>query len=420
MKATLIAAPRSGAGKTTVTLALLRALAQDGHAPRSLKLGPDFLDPAFHAAATGRPCLNLDPWAMDAALQRAILAGPGPLVVESAMGLFDGAGLGGAGSAADVAARFDLPITLVVDCARAAHTVPALVAGLVDYRPGLRFHGVVLNNVGSPRHEALLRAAFEGHALDILAALPRAAGLSLPSRHLGLVQAAEHPDLGQKLDAAAAWLREAVDPGGLLGRAPDPAPEAMRLDPPAQRIAVAEDHAFSFAYPHLLTSWRNAGASISIFSPLADDAVPEADLVLLPGGYPELHAGRLASAHTFMRSLRNAAQTTVIHGECGGYMALGEALVDADGTAHQMAGLLPLVTSFERRALHLGYRDLTARGGPFGGRWRGHEFHYSTALKKEGPPLFDARDADGQDLPPMGLRHGRVSGSYAHLIAPRA
>ncbi|MEL6912946.1 MAG: cobyrinate a,c-diamide synthase [Pseudomonadota bacterium] len=418
MKATLIAAPSSGAGKTTVTLGLLRALARDGHAPRSLKLGPDYIDPAFHAAATGRASLNLDPWAMDDALQRALFSGPGPLVVESAMGLFDGAGLHGAGSAADVAARFDLPVTLIVDCARAAHTVPAIVEGIEAHRGDLRFHGVVLNNVGSDRHEDLLRAAFDRAGLSLLACLRRAPGLTLPSRHLGLVQASEHADLPAVLDAMADWLGCSVRPTDLLGDAPDITAQTLRLAPPAQRIAIAKDAAFSFAYPHLLEAWHGAGATILPFSPLADEPVPEADLIILPGGYPELHTGRLSAATRFIHSLRSASEGTDIYGECGGYMVLGEALIDADGIAHGMAGLLPLVTSFEERALTLGYRSLVASHGPFAGAWRGHEFHYSKAVKEDGPPAFRATDADGEALVPMGLRAGRVSGSYAHLIAP--
>ncbi|MEO1795796.1 MAG: cobyrinate a,c-diamide synthase [Pseudomonadota bacterium] len=423
MKATLIAAPSSGAGKTTVTLALLRALAQDGHAPRSVKLGPDYIDPAFHSAATGCHTLNLDPWAMDADMQAAMLAGNGPLVVESAMGLFDGAGLSGAGSAADVAERFGLPITLVVDCAKAAQTIPALVEGITRHRPGLRFHGLVLNRVGSARHEAILREALKrSDTPPVLAVLRREDGLTLPSRHLGLVQAAEHPDLPQKLDAMAEWLRRAVDPRTLLATSDAPAGASPQIPPPGKRIAIAKDEAFSFIYPHFLTSWVNAGAQIAEFSPLADEAVPEADFVFLPGGYPELHAGRLARARTFIKSLRNASQNITIYGECGGYMTLGETLIDGDGAAHAMAGLLPVTTSFATPKLTLGHRALRAEGGPWPGAnnlvWRGHEFHFSTAVEERGTPLFTARDADGAALPAMGLRSGNVSGSYAHLIAP--
>jgi len=197
--------------------------------------------------------------------------------------------------------------------------------------------------------------------------------------------------------------------------APPPA-DMPPQTPPAQRIAIAADRAFAFAYPHLLADWRAAGAELRPFSPLNDAAPPEADLILLPGGYPELHAGRLAANNTFMQGLKNASQHTVIYGECGGYMVLGQGLVDATGQRHKMAGLLDLETSFARRALSLGYRHVTALGGAFPGHYAAHEFHYATTQRATGAPLFEATDATGAPLAPMGLINGRVSGSFAHLI----
>jgi len=416
--AILIAAPQSGSGKTTVTLGLLRALARAKVPVRSLKLGPDYIDPAFHAAATGKPALNLDAWAMGHDLQQAILSGSGPLVIESAMGLFDGAGVSGTASAAEVAKAHDLPVLLVVDCARQSHSVAALVHGLTRFDPDVRFHGLVLNNVGSDRHEAMLHAALASQPVPIRAVLRREKSLAQPSRHLGLVQAAERKDLPIWLDRLADWIEASVTPADLL--APWSAPKApqLKIKPPAQHIAIAQDVAFSFSYPHLLQAWRSAGATISLFSPLNDDPVPDCDLVFLPGGYPELHAGRLTANDNFMQSIRNASESTDIYGECGGYMILGDGLEDGKGKRHEMAGLFRLETSFAKPARHLGYRSLTAHAGPFKGRWRGHEFHHSNTLRAEGDPLFEAQDADGQALEPMGLIHGRVYGSYAHLIAP--
>ncbi len=186
---------------------------------------------------------------------------------------------------------------------------------------------------------------------------------------------------------------------------------------PAQTIAVAQDVAFAFAYPHLLADWRAQGAEIRPFSPLADDPVPEAGFVFLPGGYPELHAGRLAANTRFLSGLRTAAQAgTPIYGECGGYMVLGDGLIDAQGARHEMAGLLRLETSFAHRKLHLGYRTVQASQGPMSGIWAAHEFHYATTVKAEGAPLFTARDAEGTPLPDMGLVQGAVCGSFAHLI----
>ncbi|MGR3467978.1 MAG: cobyrinate a,c-diamide synthase [Shimia sp.] len=417
MKAVMLAAPSSGSGKTVLTMALLAALRRAGHEVSAVKLGPDYIDPGFHAAATGRLCLNLDPWAMTPADQAARLPRAGTLVVEAAMGLFDGAGLEGRASAAEVAKRFDLPVVLVIDCARAAHSVAALVRGFLAHDPGVRITGVILNRVGSARHDAMLRSALAG-LIPVLGVVPRAPAFAHPSRHLGLVLAEERADLAAWLAEAEQTLEQTLDTEALLQNWTPPRSAPTRIRPPAQRIAVARDAAFAFAYPHLLADWRAARAEVLPFSPLADEAVPEADFVLLPGGYPELHAGRLAASGIFMQSLRNAAETTDIYGECGGYMVLGEALTDAEGVAHPMAGLLSLHTSFATRRLSLGYRAATTAFAPLAGAWRGHEFHHSTEVSAIGPPLFtDVTDADGTVLPDQGLRRGRVAGSYLHLIA---
>jgi cobyrinic acid a,c-diamide synthase len=192
------------------------------------------------------------------------------------------------------------------------------------------------------------------------------------------------------------------------------------LPPLGERIAVARDVAFAFAYPHLLGDWRAAGADLAFFSPLADEVPPsDADAVYLPGGYPELHAGRIAAASRFRAGVEDAARRgALVYGECGGYMVLGEHLEDADGTRHRMLGLLPLATSFAARRLHLGYRRLAPLGGlPWSGALAAHEFHYATILAEDdGDPLFDAATADGAPLGPIGRRHGRVMGSFAHVI----
>ncbi|MFU8776357.1 MAG: cobyrinate a,c-diamide synthase [Roseovarius sp.] len=418
MRGLILAAPSSGAGKTTLTLALLRLLSREGLHVRGAKSGPDYIDPRFHEAACGAPCPNLDAWAMTPERLRSLASGDGLLIIEGAMGLFDGAPPDGRGAVADLARHLNLPVVLVVDAGRMAGSIAPLVAGFASFDARVRVSGVMLNNVGSERHEAMLRRALAPLGLPVLAALRRNPALAQPSRHLGLVQAVERPDLDQFLDTAADALSATLDRAALLALA-SPLPKATtspRLPPPAQTIAVAQDRAFGFAYAHMLADWRAAGAEIRPFSPLANDPVPEADFIFLPGGYPELHAGQLAANTTFMQSLKNAAQTTDIYGECGGYMVLGEGLIDATGTQHAMAGLLPLETSFATRRLHLGYRTLTATQGPFPGTWAAHEFHYATTLRADGPALFTAKDAEGTQLSPMGLHLGQVSGSFAHLI----
>ncbi len=418
MPGLILSAPASGSGKTTLTLGLLRALSRQGVAVRGAKSGPDYIDPTFHEAACGQPCLNLDAWAMPPARVTSLAAGDGLLLIEGAMGLFDGAPPDGRGATADLARILGLPVVLVVDAARMAQSIAPLVAGFARHDPAVRVAGVILNKVGSPRHEKLLRRALEPLAIPVLGALPRQTGLTHPSRHLGLVQAQERPDLEAFLTHCANITAHAIDLANLMSLArPLPGAQgANPMPPPAQRIAIARDAAFSFAYPHLMQDWQAAGAEILPFSPLADNPVPAADAVFLPGGYPELNATRLAAASTFMSSLRTAALNIDIYGECGGYMVLGDALTDAKGVTHRMGGLIRLETSFATRKLHLGYRRLTPLGGPFKGTLTGHEFHYATTLRAEGDALFEATDAEGATLAPMGLRHGRVCGSFAHVI----
>ncbi|MBO0661757.1 cobyrinate a,c-diamide synthase [Jiella sp. MQZ9-1] len=434
MAGLMIAAPSSGAGKTTATLALIAALRVAGHRVTSAKAGPDYIDPAFHAAASGAVCVNLDPFAMRPGLIAALADRQGAaadcFVIEAMMGLFDGAA-DGRGSAADLAAMLDAKIVLVVDCARQSHSVAALVAGFHNFRAGTRLAGLILNRVGSPRHLEMLTEALRPLGLPVLAALPRREDLKLSDRHLGLVQAGEHADLAGFLKRAGSWMTENADLDqlALLARpaAGRDRPAMPPLPPLGQTIAIARDAAFAFAYPHLLAGWRTAGAALSFFSPLADEApARDCDALFLPGGYPELHAGRLAAADRFRAGCHAAAaRGALVYGECGGYMALGDGLIDAEGARHPMLGLLPLETSFAERRRHLGYRRLTPLGGtPFKGELMGeeelmgHEFHYATTIREKAgaPRLFAARDALGADLGAVGLRHGRVMGSFCHVI----
>ncbi len=411
----ILSAPASGSGKTTLTLGILRALHQRGIAVRSAKSGPDYIDPRFHAAASGRPCINLDAWAMTPERLRALATGDAPLLIEGAMGLFDGAPPNGKGATADLARHLALPVVLIMDTAKQSQSVAAVVEGFARHRADVSVVGVILNNTGSARHEKMLTDALKPLGLPVLGAIRRQAGLAHPSRHLGLVQAEERLDLDAYLNRVAGIVAEGIDLDHLLALAAPitAAKPAPSLPPPAQRIAIARDQAFAFAYPHLLADWQAAGAEITLFSPLADQAPPPCDLVFLPGGYPELHAGRLAANQTFLDGLRAAP---AVYGECGGYMVLGDVLRDADGTPHKMAGLLRLETSFAKRRLHLGYRQLKALGGPWPGQLTAHEFHYANTTRAKGNPLFTAQNAEGETLPPMGLINGSVCGSFAHVI----
>lgn len=426
----VLAAPSSGSGKTLATLGLLAHLAGRGVNVVSVKVGPDYIDPAFHAAATGRSCVNLDSWAMRSGTVAGLVADlDADLVVcEGVMGLFDGADVTPGepdGSTAEIAALTGWPVVLVIDARGMAGSAAAVLAGFARLRPEIRVAGVIFNRVSGDKHRRMIARACARTCpdVDVLGFLPRLDALVVPSRHLGLVQACEHPDLAAFLAEAAAAFAGHVDVGRLMALARPSTltgPHAVPLPPLGQRIAVARDDAFAFAYAATLDGWRRAGAEITLFSPLADE-VADGDAVYLPGGYPELHAARLAANARFLGGLRRLAQAGApVFGECGGYMMLGRGLTDADGHGHAMAGLLPLETSFARRKLHLGYRTATLRAdGPLGAAgqtFRGHEFHYATVTAEAGAPLFACRDAGGTALGAAGLRAGSVMASFIHLI----
>ena len=433
----IIAAPHSGAGKTTVTLAILAALTRRGLTVRAAKAGPDYIDPAFHAAAIGVPSVNLDTWAMPAPLLDALAIQTAEsadiFIIEGVMGLFDGAAgtTGRRGATAEIAAHFRLPVVLVLDVSRQAQSAAAIVRGFATHDPTVHIAGVILNRVASERHRALVADAITAIGIPVLGCVPRDAEIALPERHLGLVQAGEHGDLAALIKRLAALAQSHIDLNAILIAGATLAADAAQnkspaLPPPGQRIALASDQAFSFVYPHLMRAWRAAGAEIIPFSPLADEAPPDrADSCWLPGGYPELHAEKLAAADRFMSGLRRFALSRPVHGECGGYMVLGESLEDAAGKSHVMAGLLGHATSFAKRKLHLGYRAARLRAdsvlGPKGTLVRGHEFHYATLIATgNDEPLADMADAEGKPLGSAGGRRGHVSGTFFHAIAATA
>lgn len=435
IKGLTISAPASGTGKTTVMLGLLAALRAQGITVQPYKSGPDYIDPAFHSAASGRASFNLDSWAMpldDLHQMRSHATGADLILAEGSMGLFDGvaiAGETGSGASADIATLMGWPVVLVLDVSGQAQSAAAVALGFAKLRPEMPFAGVILNRVASPRHEAMVRAGMESAGIRVFGALPRNPAITLPERHLGLVQAEENPELAAMLQRAAAFIAENVDIPALLQAANttnfDPITPVI-ASPPGARIALARDTAFSFVYPHLIARWRQAGATILPFSPLGDQGPDDsADCCWLPGGYPELHAGKLAAASTFKHKIREFVQSRPVHGECGGYMAMGAALIDKDGARHEMTGLLGLVTSYEKRKMHLGYRSVQLAhpipGHAAGARLRGHEFHYSTILAQPDASLAEVRDAGGMRVPETGSlrwfeQGGMATGTYFHLI----
>ncbi len=411
-RAFLIAAPASGQGKTTVTAALARQARARGERVRVFKTGPDFLDPMIHAVASGAPCYQLDLFMGGLEHCRALLAQAAQdadlILVEGVMGLFDGKP-----SSADLARAFGLPVVAVIDGSAMAQTFGALAHGLASFQPDLEFAGVIANRVGSERHAAMLFESLPPH-IPGLGWLPREAAITLPERHLGLLPAAELSDLEAKLDKAAAALR--FDPSMILaweGVFHSPLPTS-HSPLKGQRIAVARDAAFCFAYPANLDSLRALGAELAFFSPLADTALPECDAVWLPGGYPELHAAQITANSAMQLAL--LAHTTAgkpLLAECGGMMALFETLVTADGAMHTGFGLLEGGALMQGKLAALGLQEVALPEGTL----RGHSFHYSRA---DTPltPIAQGTNPNGGATAEAVYRVGRTTASYIHFYFP--
>lgn len=434
----VVAAPASGAGKTTVTLGLMGALARRGLAVAPFKAGPDYIDPGLHRQVTGRPSHNLDTWMMgEQRVQSAFEAGTRDAdvaVVEGVMGLFDGGrGDDFAGSTAHLAATLHLPVVLVVDCAGMADSVAAVVHGFASLDPSVSVCGVILNRVASKRHlEFLADALSRRTRVPVLGYLMREASLALPSRHLGLVTAQElgdAPALSRIVDQVAAG----VDLDALLARAgtvhtaPAGAPAQAAPSESVVRLGVASDAAFCFVYPENLTALEAAGAEIVPFSPLADDALPEnLSGLYLPGGYPEVHAEALSANVGMRQAIRDAAATNLpVFAECGGLIYLSEGVTDQAGTFHPFCGVLPARCHMEDKRVALGYREVTLSGdgllGKKGTVLRGHEFRYSrvdeASLDQAGVArtLTLARRG-GENPRAEGFATGRTVATYAHLV----
>jgi cobyrinic acid a,c-diamide synthase len=444
VKGVMIAGTASGVGKTTITCGLIGVLRTLGLVVAPFKVGPDYIDPSYHARVAGRPCHTLDSWMVSHGALRQIFAratrAADIAVVEGVMGLFDGRSGGGeAGSTAEVAKLLGLPVVLVVDAAKTARSAAAQVLGFQRFDPALRVAGVILNNLASPHHAALCTEPITAATgLPVLGALQRTDALRVPERYLGLVPTVEGRVAEQFFADAIERVVAQVDLPQLLRIADEVhQPEIHDEDSPwpavalpeRLTIAVARDEAFSFMYPEnldLLTSW---GAAVAPFSPLYDRALPAGTAgVYLGGGFPELYAEALAGNLPMLAALRAAAALNLpIYAECGGLMYLSEQLTDGTGRSHAMAGIAPLRSSMAQRRLTLGYRVATAQtDGPHltrGQAVRGHEFHWST-LEQSPAPKDSAYEVDGGRH--EGYARGNVWASYVHLhfatdtrIAPR-
>jgi cobyrinic acid a,c-diamide synthase len=423
----LIAASHSGAGKTTVTLGLLRALRRKGYSIQSFKCGPDFIDPIHHKTAAGRDSINLDRYMMSDTHIRHLYdhyaADADVCITEGVMGLFDGA-VKSMGSSADLAKRLGLPVILILNAKAMAYTVAPVLYGLKKFDPDLHIAGVIFNFVETASHYRLLQEACEDVRVPALGYLPANKKLKIPSRHLGL----DTGDADAAIEAAADHLQRHLDLDHLLAATQvdnEPATRQMTADQaametghpviPGRRIVlVARDAAFHFLYPENIRRLQQWG-DIHYFSPLESTQLPlAADLLYLPGGYPELYLPRLAGNVPLLDQLRTyAAAGGRIIAECGGMMYLGRSIADETGNAYPMAGILDIATGMQRKKLSLGYRTVLLPGGTA----KGHEFHYSQFEGQGNDALIprEAYNAAGHRVDVPFFHTPSLMASYMHL-----
>jgi cobyrinic acid a,c-diamide synthase len=443
IKGFLIAAPQSGSGKTTVSLAIMAAFTRRGLVVAPFKCGPDFIDPGYHGLVTGRPSINLDGWMCPAGFVRETwflhTADADLAVIEGVMGLFDGIGSSSReGSSAQIAAIAGVPVVLVVNARGMAASGAALVKGFVDFDPQVRVAGVIFNNVGSASHAELLREAVAAYCPGIVCfgCIPRDEGLAIPSRHLGLVTAEDNPLSAEFIDRLAQMAEECLDLGRLAelevvreGKA-SPRPQTSTLpEGTGVKIAVARDAAFCFCYPDNLRLLRETGAELVFFSPLADGGFPpDISGIYLPGGYPELYAERLMANASLKAAIMSAVCADMpVYAECGGLVYLSEGLEDGA----DFVGIFSVRARMLPRRKALGYRqvELTTDSilGAAGNVARGHEFHYSeiSSMPEDVQRLYRVTRR-GQELADEGYRYRNCLASYIHLhfgsnpaIAPR-
>jgi cobyrinic acid a,c-diamide synthase len=411
--ALLIAAPASGQGKTTVTAALAAYHRSQGRHVRVFKTGPDFLDPMILERASGHPVYQLDLWMGGEAHCRELLyqaaTGADLILIEGVMGLFDGTP-----SSADLAVLFGVPVLAVIDASAMAQTFGAVAYGLMHYRADVKFFGVLANRVASPNHADMLKESLPS-GIGRFGTLSRDAELSLPDRHLGLVQAQEIADLDQRIAHAASKLAEQT-----CVALPEPVAFATANTATPQRklanvrIAVARDAAFSFLYHANLDALHALGAELEFFSPLTDTQLPAANSLYLPGGYPELYLQQL-QANTAMRDAIRShhAANKPIFAECGGMLYLLETLTDAQGNQAKMVGVLPGHAVMQKKLANLGMHSVSQPEGEF----RGHTFHHS-AMQTSCEPVATTTPVRARGKPEAVYRKGRLHASYLHYYLP--
>lgn len=413
----LVAGTNSGCGKTTFTLGLLRSLARRGHKLASFKCGPDYIDPKFHALASGKASIHLDLFMMTPEHVRAVYARytneASASVVEGVMGLYDGSQKM-QGSSAELAMTLDLPVVLLVNAASSAYSTGAVIHGFKTFKPGIKVVGVVFNRVASENHYQFLKDAALDAGVESLGYIPKTSSLDVPSRHLGL-SLEELQKLDYFPDQVADLIDAHVDVERLLELCQMPRLVASEESSPLKgkmRIAVAQDEAFNFIYPENIRRLEQLG-SVQFFSPLRDQVLPEADLVYLPGGYPEFFLEQLSANKSLRQALRDYAEAGGrVLAECGGMMYLCKAIRNEEGQAFPMCAVLDNEATMQDMKLTLGYRCVQAKGILL----RGHEFHYSKLMHEvQEPVIAEQTAATGRKVATKLMRYKQVIAGYTHL-----
>lgn len=433
----ILSALSGGSGKTTLSLALLAAWRKRGLTVTPFKKGPDYIDAGWLSATTGQPCRNLDPFLMDwEKVHRVLCYSTAPTdlaVIEGNRGLFDGLDADGSTSTAELAKRLKIPVILIVDVTKVTRTVAALVLGCVRFDPDVRIAGVILNRVGGPRHERVIRECLaKDVGVPVLGALPRLK-IEMPERHMGLVPTPEHAEVGRAIEQLAQVAEERLNLQALLEVAKS-APEleppltgchAPEVKPPTVKIGIIRDEAFQFYYPENMEALERAGAEIVYISAINDQVLPEVDGLYIGGGFPETQAEGLTANGSFRDSIKKAAEAGLpVYAECGGMMFLARQLTMA-GKTYPMSGVLPIDIEVLKKPQGHGYTAVTVdRPNPFypvGTLLKGHEFHYSRVVDEGsmGPDLFSFRVDRG-----VGMAQGRdgiciknVLATYTHIHA---
>jgi len=432
LKAIVIAGTVSGVGKTTIATGLMGALSRRKLRVQPFKAGPDYIDPTYHTWATGVSSRNLDTWMLPhqvvVELFNRVMQGKEIAVIEGVMGLYDGrSSTSDEASTAELSKLLGVPVLLVVDCAKGARSVAAIVAGYKGFDASLRLGGVILNGIGSERHFQLCREAIEHYTgVKVLGYLPRREDLVLPERHLGLIPTVEGPVSQDFLENLITQIETTFNIDEILQVAGQAAvPEAGPAlfpkikKPPVVSIAVARDKAFSFYYQDSLDLLEGWGAEIVPFSPLQDTRLPEGVSGLyIGGGFPELYAEQLAGNIPMKEAVAEAAGRGMpVYAECGGLMYLGESIRDLQGKEHAMVGALHVSTRIDKPRLNLGYRTIQALAdGPVlrkGEVARGHEFHWSVLRESAGPP--NAYRITDRDERIEGFQKDNLLASYMHF-----